>query len=163
SPESASLSFEFDVTSPSGPWNIVFDVSSSVFPSLERVAFLTNFARPMSPEVSLPSRLNVLGPPKPPPMPRPGPPPGPAPPGAPPAGDLPPFIFSSIVISFSVCVITQETLSAFCIRPERPWLLLLSSVQVPAKLGAAACTARAITSALIRLRAQNNFLIQDLL
>jgi hypothetical protein len=72
--------------------------------------------------------------------------------------------FSSIVISFSVCVITHDTLSAFCIRGERPWLLLLSSVQVPAKFpGAAADTATAITSVLITVRAQSNFLIQDLL
>src|SRR5689334_20595464 len=69
-----------------------------------------------------------------------------------------------MVIVLSVCVIVHETLSTFWNRGERPWLLLLSSDQVPAKLvGAAACTARANTSALIRLRAQSNFLIQDLL
>jgi hypothetical protein len=58
---------------------------------------------------------------------------------------------------------TQETLSAFWTLGERPWLLLLSSVQVPAKFGAAACTARANISALVRPKAKSNFLIQDLL
>jgi hypothetical protein len=66
-------------------------------------------------------------------------------------------------MSSSVCVITQETLSAFWTRWERPWLLLLSSVQVPAKFGAAACAARANTSALVRPKAKSNFLIQNLL
>src|SRR6185437_8237756 len=83
--------------------------------------------------------------------------------GAPLGGPPPPAIFSSIVISLSVCVMTQETLSAFWTRWERPWLLLLSSVQVPAKFGAAACAARANTSALVRPKAKSNFLIQDLL
>jgi hypothetical protein len=69
-----------------------------------------------------------------------------------------------MVMSFSVCAITHETLSAFCMREFKPWLLLLSSVQVPAKLaGAAACTAKAKTSALITHKALSNFLIQDLL
>src|SRR6185369_183181 len=84
--------------------------------------------------------------------------------GAPPAGGPPPPVtFSSIVICLSVCVTFQVTLSAFCKRGLRPWLLLLSSVQVPAKFGAAACAARANTSALVRPKAKSNFLIQDLL
>src|SRR5258705_2437926 len=101
------------------------------------------------------------------------PPPPPPAGGRPPAGGAPPpepppiwppVTFSSIVISLSVCVITQDTLSAPCMRSESPWLLLLSSVQVPAKLaGAAACTASANMSALARLRAQSIFLIQHLL
>src|ERR1043165_330766 len=150
---------------------------STLFPYttlFRSVALRATFPRPMSAEVSVPSRLNVLGPPKPPPIPRPPPPPPPgAPAGAAPAGrspppafagGAPPVTFSSIVISLSVCVITHETLSAFCRRGLRPWLLLLSSVQVPPKFaGAAACTASASTSALIMPRAQSNFLIQDLL
>src|SRR4029078_9480414 len=147
-----------------------FLTSSSVLPSLDSVALRANFPRPVSPVVSLPSRLKVRGPIMP-PMRPPPPPPGGPPAGAPAGGGPPvpvptggpPVVFSSIVISLSVCVITQETLSEFCCRGLRPWLLLLSSVQVPAKFGAAACATRANTSALVRPKAKSNFLIQDLL
>src|SRR5262249_20929162 len=69
-----------------------------------------------------------------------------------------------MVIVLLSCVMVQVTLSAPCIRGLRPWLLALSRVQVPARLaGAAACTTNVNMSALDRLKAPTNFLIQDLL
>ena len=57
SAESESLSLEFNVVSCPSRENVVLLVSSRVLPSLDNVALRTNFAGPISPDVSLPSRL----------------------------------------------------------------------------------------------------------
>ncbi|PYS59843.1 MAG: hypothetical protein DMF74_20265 [Acidobacteria bacterium] len=91
----------------------------------------------------------------PPPPPVPPPPPEPPPAGA-------PSTFWSIAMILSSWVTVHVTLSAPCMRCDRPWLLDLSRLQVPAKLAfwALAATTKSMNAA-INPAIKNNLFIRN--